>query len=162
MPPPTSTSALHHDQSSLEGILDFSSQPPLDPAHRDSARFRFDQIINHFESEGIRPGRDKYDRVKLVNGPRNGNPLRLWNYANEIIEPKARNASRFRRLTLIAGFLFLSFFLSFSPVNVRTNFLLPQKLLICSSQVQVNVLLILELQLWRGKLYIRLTRISNV
>ncbi|KAI8710921.1 HNHc domain-containing protein [Fusarium sp. LHS14.1] len=67
MAPPAPASALHRHQSSLEGILDFSSQPPLDPAHRASAKRRFDQIINHFECEGIRPGRDKYDRVKLVS-----------------------------------------------------------------------------------------------
>ncbi|RTE73088.1 hypothetical protein BHE90_012487 [Fusarium euwallaceae] len=66
MAPTAPASALHRHQSSLEGILDFSSQPPLDPAHRASAKRRFDQIINHFESEGIRPGRDKYDRVKLA------------------------------------------------------------------------------------------------
>ncbi|WXC64574.1 hypothetical protein SNK03_010384 [Fusarium graminearum] len=66
MAPPASP--LHRHQSSLEGILDFSSQPPLDPSHRDCAKRRFDQIINHFEEdEGSRAGRDKYDRVKLVS-----------------------------------------------------------------------------------------------
>lgn len=67
MAPPAPASALRRHRASLEGILDFSSQPPLDPAHRASAKRRFDQIINHFESESIRPGRDKYDRVKLVS-----------------------------------------------------------------------------------------------
>ncbi|KAF5023720.1 hypothetical protein F66182_4224 [Fusarium sp. NRRL 66182] len=67
MAPPAPASALHRHQSSLEGILDFSSQPPLDPAYRTRAEHRFNQIINHFESEGIRPGCDKYDGVKLVS-----------------------------------------------------------------------------------------------
>ncbi|KAG9494796.1 hypothetical protein J7337_013935 [Fusarium musae] len=59
MAPPAPPSALHRHQS--------SSQPPLDPAYRASTKRRFDQIINHFESEGIRPDRDKYNRVKLVS-----------------------------------------------------------------------------------------------
>lgn len=52
-------SALHRHQS--------SSQPPLDPAYRASTKRQFNQIINHFESKGIRPDRDKYDRIKLVS-----------------------------------------------------------------------------------------------
>ncbi|KAI3570629.1 hypothetical protein IWW34DRAFT_903353, partial [Fusarium oxysporum f. sp. albedinis] len=58
---------VHRHWASLEGISDFSSQPPLDSAHRASAKRRFDQIIHNFERQDIRPDRDKYDRVKLVS-----------------------------------------------------------------------------------------------
>ncbi|RTE68294.1 hypothetical protein BHE90_017328 [Fusarium euwallaceae] len=56
--------ALHRHQSSLEGIIDFSTRPPLTPAQHVSASRRFDQLVNHFN---IPDGSSKgYDRVKLV------------------------------------------------------------------------------------------------
>jgi hypothetical protein len=56
--------ALHRHQSSLEGILDFSAQPPLTPAQRLSAGRRFDQLVNHFDAPD--DSCKDYDRVKLV------------------------------------------------------------------------------------------------
>ncbi|OBS15941.1 hypothetical protein FPOA_13351 [Fusarium poae] len=61
MPP---AEALHRHQSSLEGILDFSAQPPLTPAQRLSAGRRFDQLVNHFDAPD--DSCKDYDRVKLV------------------------------------------------------------------------------------------------
>ncbi|EKJ72467.1 hypothetical protein FPSE_07348 [Fusarium pseudograminearum CS3096] len=62
MEPPAAPSGLQNRQSSQE-IFDNSSLS--------SAKRRFDQIVNHFgsegEGEGFRPGRDTYDRVKLVS-----------------------------------------------------------------------------------------------
>ncbi|KAM0365043.1 hypothetical protein ACHAPK_009946 [Fusarium culmorum] len=60
MEPPAIPPALPNQHSS-QGILYNSSQSP--------AKRRFDQIINHFGSEddGRGPGRDTYDRVKLVS-----------------------------------------------------------------------------------------------
>ncbi|KAG8670770.1 hypothetical protein FPOAC1_004004 [Fusarium poae] len=57
---------LHRHQSSLEGIIDFSSRQPLSESHRASAIRRFYHVINHFDSEDVKRGQDQYDRVKLV------------------------------------------------------------------------------------------------
>lgn len=57
---------LHRHQSSLEGIIDFSSCQPLSESHRASAIRRFYHVINHFDSEDVKRGQDQYDRVKLV------------------------------------------------------------------------------------------------
>ncbi|KAH7119483.1 hypothetical protein B0J13DRAFT_589968 [Dactylonectria estremocensis] len=64
MPP---TSALHRHQSSLEGVIDFSSRPALTPAHSAAASRRFYQLINHFDDiKGNNDNNDKYNRVNLV------------------------------------------------------------------------------------------------
>lgn len=56
--------ALHRHQSSLEGIIDFSTRPPLTSAQRLSASRRFNQLVNHFDvPDGSSKG---YDRLKLV------------------------------------------------------------------------------------------------
>ncbi|EXL90098.1 hypothetical protein NOF04DRAFT_3415 [Fusarium oxysporum II5] len=57
---------LHRHQSSLEGIIDFSSREPLSESHRASAIRRFYQVIKHFDDNDIKRGQDQYDRVKLV------------------------------------------------------------------------------------------------
>jgi hypothetical protein len=57
---------LHRHQSSLEGIIDFSSREPLSESHRASAIRRFYQVIKHFDGNNIKRGQDQYDRVKLV------------------------------------------------------------------------------------------------
>ncbi|RSL71270.1 hypothetical protein CEP53_001527 [Fusarium sp. AF-6] len=57
---------LHRHRSSLEGIIDFSSRPPLSVDDRASATRRFYQVINHFDSNDIGQNHDQYDRVKLV------------------------------------------------------------------------------------------------
>ncbi|KAF5004724.1 hypothetical protein FDECE_8793 [Fusarium decemcellulare] len=57
---------LHRHQSSLEGIIDFSSREPLSAAGRASAIRRFYQVINHFDSNEVKRGQHQYDRVKLV------------------------------------------------------------------------------------------------
>ncbi|KAI8647990.1 HNHc domain-containing protein [Fusarium keratoplasticum] len=56
---------LHRHQSSLEGIIDFSAQPPLTPAQRLSAGRRFNQLVNHFDVPDDSSSKG-YDRVKLV------------------------------------------------------------------------------------------------
>ncbi|POR35982.1 Uncharacterized protein TPAR_03796 [Tolypocladium paradoxum] len=58
-------SALHRHQSSFEGIIDFSTQPPLGPGQRLSASRRFYQIVNHFDFSGS-SSNGEYDRIKLV------------------------------------------------------------------------------------------------
>lgn len=58
---------LHRHQSSLEGIIDFSSRPPLSVDDRASATRRFYQVINHFDNDDIGQNHDKYDRIKLIH-----------------------------------------------------------------------------------------------
>lgn len=56
--------ALHRHQSSLEGIIDFSTRPPLTAAQRLSASRRFSQLVSHFDvPDSSSKG---YDRVKLI------------------------------------------------------------------------------------------------
>ncbi|CAH0044959.1 unnamed protein product [Clonostachys solani] len=57
---------LHRHQSSLEGILDFSARPPLDPAQRQAADQRFTELIKRFDQPPMEGEDVKYDRVKLV------------------------------------------------------------------------------------------------
>ena len=60
-------SPLHRHQSSLEGIIDFSTQSPLGPHQRLSASRRFYQIVNHFDVPTTSSDtRSEYDRIKLV------------------------------------------------------------------------------------------------
>lgn len=58
-------SALHRHQSSLESIIDFSAQPPLEPDLRLSASRRFYEIVNHFDVSGS-GNNGEYDRINLV------------------------------------------------------------------------------------------------
>ncbi|UZP37066.1 hypothetical protein NXS19_004882 [Fusarium pseudograminearum] len=58
----TPASPLHRHQSSLEGIINFSSREPLSDSHRASAIRRFYQVIAHFHD--TKP--TQYDRIKLV------------------------------------------------------------------------------------------------
>ncbi|KAK7394090.1 hypothetical protein QQX98_013128 [Neonectria punicea] len=62
MPP---AAAHNRHRSSLEGIIDFSTQASLTPAQRLSAGRRFTQLVDHFDvpNSGSIKG---YDRVKLV------------------------------------------------------------------------------------------------
>lgn len=55
---------LHRHQSSLEGILEFSSRPPLNPTQRQTAACQFIRLVDHFNSTP--PPGDNYDRVQLV------------------------------------------------------------------------------------------------
>lgn len=57
---------LHRHQSSLEGIIDFSSREPLSESHRASAIRRFYQVINYFDGNDTKRGQNQYDKVKLV------------------------------------------------------------------------------------------------
>lgn len=58
------SSPLHRHQSSLEGVIDFSSATPLRPDQRDRIKQRFYHIIAHFEttSSNSRP----YNPTRLV------------------------------------------------------------------------------------------------
>jgi hypothetical protein len=55
---------LHRHQSSLEGILDFSSQPPLDPIRHEAAARLFNKLIDCFDT--LPADNDDYSRVILV------------------------------------------------------------------------------------------------
>uniref|UniRef100_A0A8H7NPJ1 HNH nuclease domain-containing protein n=1 Tax=Bionectria ochroleuca TaxID=29856 RepID=A0A8H7NPJ1_BIOOC len=57
---------LHRHQSSLEGILDFSSQPPLDPIRREAAARLFNKLIDCVDDTLPAGRNDDYNRVKLV------------------------------------------------------------------------------------------------
>jgi hypothetical protein len=57
---------LHRHQSSLEGILDFSSQPPLDPIRREAAARLFNKLIDCVDDTLPASRNDDYNRVKLV------------------------------------------------------------------------------------------------
>jgi hypothetical protein len=57
---------FHRHQSSLEGIIDFSSREHLSESSRASATRRFYQVIKHFNGNDIKRGQGQYDRVKLV------------------------------------------------------------------------------------------------
>lgn len=60
----------HRHQSSLEGVINFSSQPPLGTDRRAQARRRFYNIVNHFgpnNAGGTSTGNsNQYNRPLLV------------------------------------------------------------------------------------------------
>jgi hypothetical protein len=56
---------LHHCQSSLEAIINFSLQPPLEPHQRERAKRRFYSIIENFKTAGDRVN-EGYQRPLLI------------------------------------------------------------------------------------------------
>lgn len=58
----------HRHQSSLEGVIHFSPELPLDAGQRARAKGKFYSIVNHFEADAIKSGNtsNPYDRPKLV------------------------------------------------------------------------------------------------
>ncbi|KAK3933822.1 hypothetical protein QBC46DRAFT_401156 [Diplogelasinospora grovesii] len=64
---PTSPSPHHRHQSSLEGIICFSSEPALEAGERARARQKFYRIIDHFRAaDGSRSGGCQYNRPLLI------------------------------------------------------------------------------------------------
>lgn len=59
-------SAHHRHQSSLEGVISFSSSPPLDNDERVWATKRFYQIVEHYEKNEITTANGSYNRPKLI------------------------------------------------------------------------------------------------
>ncbi|KAF2458290.1 hypothetical protein BDY21DRAFT_284527 [Lineolata rhizophorae] len=60
---------LHRHQSSLEGLINFSTEPPLEAGRRAKARRRFYQIVNHFEpidNDNSSNNNNEYNRPRLV------------------------------------------------------------------------------------------------
>ncbi len=53
----------HRHQASLEGVIDFSSNQPLDPDERNEATRIFHQIINYCEPS---QSNEPYKRITLV------------------------------------------------------------------------------------------------
>ncbi|KID77229.1 uncharacterized protein G6M90_00g099530 [Metarhizium brunneum] len=64
-------SAHHRHQNSLEGILDFSSSPPLREDERALAESRFRQIIEHYEAYERPPPNTRYNRIELIRSTYN-------------------------------------------------------------------------------------------
>ncbi|KAI0439343.1 hypothetical protein F4803DRAFT_47360 [Xylaria telfairii] len=58
-------SPLHRHQSSLEGVIDFSTKPPLGTAQRSVARDRFNRIIDYFNTDNP-SDRSPYNRSQLI------------------------------------------------------------------------------------------------
>ncbi|XXH02118.1 hypothetical protein Hte_008486 [Hypoxylon texense] len=59
-------SRLHRHRSSLEGVINFSAEPPLDTAQRAVAKRRFYRIIEHFETSSNNSDGVLYKRPQLV------------------------------------------------------------------------------------------------
>ncbi|KAI1382543.1 uncharacterized protein F4822DRAFT_150778 [Hypoxylon trugodes] len=59
-------SPLHRHQSSLEGVINFSAEPPLEAAQRIVAKRRFYRIIEHFETSSNNSDGSPYKRPQLV------------------------------------------------------------------------------------------------
>ncbi|KAI0173167.1 hypothetical protein GGR52DRAFT_542148 [Hypoxylon sp. FL1284] len=59
-------SPLHRHQSSLEGVINFSAEPPLEAAQRTVAVRRFYRIIEHFETSSNSGDVSPYKRPQLV------------------------------------------------------------------------------------------------
>ncbi|KAI2611894.1 hypothetical protein GGR54DRAFT_344555 [Hypoxylon sp. NC1633] len=57
---------LHRHQSSLEGVINFSAEPPLETAQRIVAKRRFYRIIEHFETSSDNSDGSPYKRSQLV------------------------------------------------------------------------------------------------
>ncbi|KAF2969713.1 hypothetical protein GQX73_g3832 [Xylaria multiplex] len=58
-------SPLHRHQSSLEGVIDFSMEPPLGIDQRSVAKDKFNRIINHYDTND--PSNcSSYNRSKLI------------------------------------------------------------------------------------------------
>ncbi|ATY66725.1 hypothetical protein A9K55_000502, partial [Cordyceps militaris] len=57
-------SAHRRHRDSLEGLIEFSSSPPLTEEARNQAETRFYAIVDHFRDQN--PSNDEYDRTALV------------------------------------------------------------------------------------------------
>ncbi len=60
-----SPSPLHRHQLSLEGIIDFSTEPPLGTDQRSVAKDRFNRIIDYFNTDDP-SDRSPYNRSQLI------------------------------------------------------------------------------------------------
>ncbi|TGJ83076.1 hypothetical protein E0Z10_g5688 [Xylaria hypoxylon] len=58
-------SLLHRHQSSLEGIIDFSTEPPLGTKQRSVAKDRFNRIVDYFNTDDP-SNRSPYGRSQLI------------------------------------------------------------------------------------------------
>lgn len=58
---------LHRHQSSLEGVIDFSSEPTLGTDQRTNAKRRFYHIVEYFEAANSSSSNDDYSRPRLVH-----------------------------------------------------------------------------------------------
>lgn len=56
----------HRHQSSLEGVIDFSAEEPLQPHRRSEARRKFYRILDHFEVDTSRENLGPYVRPRLI------------------------------------------------------------------------------------------------
>lgn len=70
---PSQAVPLHRHQSSLEGILDFSSTVPLAAEQRQQARRKFYHIVQHFEATRAEPAQINKNAGK--RGTRYNQPL---------------------------------------------------------------------------------------
>ncbi|RYC54053.1 hypothetical protein CHU98_g12155 [Xylaria longipes] len=61
-----SPSPLHRHQSSLEGVIDFSTEPPLGIDQRSVAKDRFHRIINYFNTDDP-SNHGPYNRSQLIS-----------------------------------------------------------------------------------------------
>jgi hypothetical protein len=63
VPPPR-----HRHQSSLEGIISFSDEPPLEPNERARLNNKFQRIVNHFDANmtNTHTSAGGYNRPRLV------------------------------------------------------------------------------------------------
>ncbi|KAI0523904.1 hypothetical protein F5B22DRAFT_422349 [Xylaria bambusicola] len=59
-------SPLHRHQSSLEGIIDFSTEPPLRTEQRSVAKDRFNCIVDYFNTDDDPSNRSPYHRSQLI------------------------------------------------------------------------------------------------
>lgn len=62
------TTPYHRHQISLEGVIDFSAVPSLNPQERQLALHIFDQFIKHYEPLQIQRG--PYKRITLLRAAR--------------------------------------------------------------------------------------------
>lgn len=62
---PLPASPLHRHQSSLEGIINFSVEPPLRTDQRAVATAKFNRIIEYFDTTGPRNS-SPYNRSRLI------------------------------------------------------------------------------------------------
>lgn len=60
-----SASPLHHQQSLLEGIIDFTAEPPLRTDQRSVATAKFNRIIDYYDIPGVRNS-CPYNRSRLI------------------------------------------------------------------------------------------------
>lgn len=56
----------HRHQSSLEGVIDFSTKPPLETNQRIKAKDEFYHIVNHFDNAEAHGKEGPYKRSRLI------------------------------------------------------------------------------------------------